>query len=130
MSVSVRSPFCAKIGLVLLFLGSSSLRAQTNATCTFKLFTHNPDFQPNGINDYGTVVGQAFFNPPEGFIRYSGGAVSYFAAPNSASTSFLARNDSGINVGFYSTQGSNSNINKGFILKGSTFTSFVHPKAV
>ena len=33
-------------------------------------------------------------------------------------------------MGFYSTQGSTSNIAKGFILQGSTFTSFVHPKAV
>jgi hypothetical protein len=134
MSASVRSLFRAPIWLVLLVLASLSVRAQTNATCTFKLFTlnssNNPQFQPNGINDYGTVVGQAFFSPAKGFVRYSGGGVSYFAAPNSATTSFLARNDSGINVGYYSTQGANSNISKGFILQGSTFTSFVHPKAV
>ena len=134
MSASRRSLLRAPIWLVLLALASLSLRAQTDATCTFKLFTldssNTPEFQPNGINDYGTVVGQAFFSPPKGFIRYSRGGVSYFAAPNSANTSFLARNDSGINVGFYSSQGTNSNINKGFILQGPAFTSVAHPKAV
>ena len=134
MLASVRSLFCEPIGLALLVLASSTVQAQTNATCTFKLFTlnsaNNPQFQPNGINDYGTVVGQAIFSPAKGFIRYSGGGVLYFAAPNSASTAFNARNDGGINVGYYSTQGANSNIAKGFILQGSTFTSFVHPKAV
>jgi hypothetical protein len=133
MSGSVRL-LVGALALLATVAAPSSAQGQAQATCTFKLFTlnssNNPQFQPNGINAYGTVVGQAFFSPAKGFVRYSGGGVSYFAAPNSATTSFLARNASGINVGYYSTQGANSNINKGFILQGSTFTSVVHPKAV
>jgi hypothetical protein len=134
MSGSFRSLLLSLVLSVFLVLASSAAQAQSQAACTFKLFqlnsSNNPSFQANGVNDYGTVVGQALFSPPKGFIRYAGGGVSYFAAPNSATTSFLARNDGGVNVGFYSTQGANSNISKGFILQGSTFTSFVHPKAV
>lgn len=33
-------------------------------------------------------------------------------------------------MGFYTTQGATSDVPKGFILQGSTFTSFAHPKAV
>ncbi len=127
-----RSVCVALFTSVVLVLISSVGQAQTQASCTFKVFQLNSPngFQANGVNDYGTVVGQAYFSPSKGFTRFSGGGVSYFTAPNSATTSFLARNDAGVNVGFYSTQGPNSNISKGFILKGSTFTSFTHPKAV
>jgi len=135
MSGSCRSVLFALVLSVLsiLIVTSSTVEAQSQASCTFKFFqldSSNTPFEANGVNDYQTVVGQVFTSTSKGFIRYSGGGVSYFAAPNSATTSFLARNDSGINVGFYSTQGANSNISKGFILQGSTFTSFVHPKAV
>ncbi len=118
---------------MLLIVTSATVEAQSQASCTFKFFqlnsSNSPTFEANGVNDYQTVVGRVFTSPAKGFIRYSGGGVSYFAAPNSVTTSFLARNNSGINVGFYSTQGANSNVSKGFILQGSTFTSFVHPKA-
>src|SRR5216683_6106554 len=97
--------------LSILIVPSSTVEGQSQASCTFKFFqlnsSNSPSFQANGVNDYQTVVGQVFTSPAKGFIRYSGGGASYFAAPNSATTSFLARNDSGVNVGFYSTQGAN-----------------------
>ncbi len=111
MSDSIRSPFrsvCAALFTsAVLVLVSCLGQAQSQASCTFKLFQLNSPngFQANGVNDYGTVVGQAYFSPSKGFTRFSSGGVSYFTAPNSATTSFLARNDAGVNVGFYSTQG-------------------------
>jgi probable HAF family extracellular repeat protein len=105
-------------------------QAQTQASCTFKLFPLNPpgkNLSPNGVNDYLTVVGQAAVD--QGFTRFAGGGINYYSVPNSASTYLAARNDSGINVGVYSSQ-SASTIAKGFMLNGSTFTSIVHPKAV
>ena len=110
-----------------LFLCSATFAySQTKASCTFSLF-QAPGLV-NGVNDFRTTVGQSSSNPARGFIRYSGGAVSYFTAPNAASTNFTGRNNGGVSVGFYTTQGTTSA--KGFILQGSTFTSFTHPKAV
>lgn len=100
--------------------------SQTQASCTFSLF-QAPGLV-NGVNDFRTTVGQSSSNPAQGFIRYSGGGVSYFTAPNAASTNFTGRNDGGVSVGFYTTQG--TSISNGFILQGSTFMSFSHPKAV
>ena len=110
-----------------LFLCSATFAySQTQASCTFSLF-QAPGLV-NGVNDFRTTVGQSSSNPARGFIRYSGGAVSYFTAPNAASTNFTGRNGGGVSVGFYTTQG--TSISKGFILQGSTFMSFSHPKAV
>ncbi len=108
--------------------------AQTQASCAFTVFQlHSNADWAYGVNDYGTVVGSAAFsypNPPEkGFIRYSNGSVSFFLAPNAAATRFTWRNDNGASIGVYSTQTA-SNIGKGFMLNGSTFTSIVHPTAV
>ena len=101
---------------------------QTQATCTFTLF--QAPGQVNGVNDFHTTVGQSSSNIQLGFIHFSGGNVSYFSPPNAAATSLNARNDGGVSVGFYSTQGSTSTISKGVIVTGSTFTSFTHPKSV
>jgi hypothetical protein len=107
--------------------------AQTQASCTFNVFQLS-DLQTTvfGVNDSKTVVGEADFasTPSEkGFIRYSGGRVSYYSAPSSAATRFTGRNDAGISIGVYSSL-SASTIAKGFMLSGSTFTSIVHSNAV
>ena len=121
------------VAVVLCFIHGVQTYAQTQASCTFNIFKLN-DLQTTvfGVNDYGTVVGEADFTSPtpeKGFIRYSGGGVSYYSAPNSAGTRFTGRNDSGINIGVYSSQNAIT-IAKGFMLSGSTFTSIVHPNAV
>jgi len=130
MSFSIRSFFYVLIfSALILVLALPAAHAQTQASCTFKLFLLNPsgkNLVPQGINDYTTVVGKA---SGQAFTRFANGGITYYSAPNSASTYFADRNDSGINIGVYSTQ-SNSTIAKGFMLQGSTFTSIVHPKAV
>ena len=112
--------------LVLCSATLSYCQQYQQASCTFNLF-QAPGLV-NGVNDFRTTVGQSSSNPARGFIRYSGGVVSYLTAPNAASTSFTGRNDGGVSVGFYTPQG--TSVSKGFILQGSTFTSFTHPKAV
>ena len=131
MSLTLRSSF---YGLILsaLILGPAlpAAHAQSQASCTFKLFMLNPsgkNLSPKGINSYDTVVGQASVD--QGFTRFSNGGITYYSAPNSASTYFTDRNDNGVDVGVYSSQ-SNSTLAKGFMLHGPTFTSIVHPKAV
>jgi hypothetical protein len=121
----------SSLALTIVLLASAAIaQAQTQASCTFKLFQLNPsgkNLSPNGVNDYSTVVGQSGVD--QGFTRFAGGGITYYSVPNSAGTYFAARNDSGINVGVYSSQ-SALTVAKGFMLKGSTFTSIVHPKAV
>ena len=137
MSKSFQHFLVALAAVTCFALSSALAHGQAVASCTFKLFQlpTGTSFQANGVNDYSTLVGQVFpaagsSAPAKAFIHYSGGSDSYFSAPNAATTSMLARNNSGVSVGFYSTQGSTSNISKGFILQGSTFTSFAHPNAV
>src|ERR1043165_1863617 len=70
-----------------------STQAQTQASCTFKLFLLNPANPTNpaivpdalvGVNAFATVVGTAQVKNfgLRGFTRYSGGGVTYFDAPN------------------------------------------------
>ncbi|HJT68739.1 MAG TPA: hypothetical protein VJ731_00990 [Terriglobales bacterium] len=122
------SPVQAIFATLVICLASLSYsQAQTQASCTFNIF-QAPGLV-NGVNDFRTTVGQSRSNPARGFIRYSGGGVSYFTAPNATSTNFTGRNDAGVSVGFYNTQG--TSIPKGgFILQGSKYTPFTHPKAV
>ncbi len=83
------------------------------ASCTFNLF-QAPGLI-NGVNDFRTAVGQSSSNPAKALIRYSGGSVSYFTAPNASSTSFTGRNDGGVSVGSYTPQG--TTISKGSFCK-------------
>jgi hypothetical protein len=68
-----------------------SVVAQTPATCSFSYFVppapHNVAFEANGINHYGTVVGQASSaTKVVVFVKAAGGAVSYFAMPGETYT--------------------------------------------
>lgn len=88
----------------LLFAPASV--AQTQASCTFKMF--NPpsgfsgDFVPMGINHFNTVVGGAYTsnqNSEKGFTRFSGGSLSLFGAPGALFTQLNKRNQNGVSVG-------------------------------
>lgn len=80
---------------VLLALGTT-VQAQTQASCVFKIFpldtsTSNTASSLGGVNDFGTVVGSRFFphGNIQGLIRYSGGGITYFSAPNGATPTSL-----------------------------------------
>ncbi len=112
---------------VLLALGTT-VQAQTQASCVFKIFpldtsTSNTASSLGGVNDFGTVVGSRFFphGNIQGLIRYSGGGITYFSAPNGGDTNFTNRNDNGISTGYYFNQTSGKET--GFLLNGSRFTS-------
>lgn len=141
MSQSLRSITVAVCLVMLVALGSRA-SAQSQATCKFNFFRvapsdpndpSNPGItRPLGVNDFGTVVGDTTpFNSQRtsGFIRFSGGGVSKFSAPNSIFTSIADRNNSGISIGNFVSQSSAAH-SKGFVLTGSSFTSFTHPKSV
>lgn len=110
--------------LVLCSASVSYSQVQTQASCTFTSFKA-PGLL-GGVNDYRTTVGQSSANPEIGVHPLFKWQRHLFSPPNAGSTSFTGRNDAGVSVGFYTTQG--SSIRKGVILHGSSFTSFSHPK--
>ena len=110
-------------------------QAQTNASCTFHVFTiGNPAsgniFVPQGINKFGTIVGFVDQNNgiDVGFTRFSNGAVSIFKAPNSLDTIIRHRNDQGINTGTFNLPGSTPS-NTGFVKTSSGFQTIKFPGA-
>ena len=56
--------------LIVVVFSIAFSDAQTQATCTFKLLNPVPG-QVNGVNDYGTTVGQDASNYPLGFTVLS-----------------------------------------------------------
>jgi hypothetical protein len=117
--------------LVLVF--TSAAQAQTQASCVFALFPTTMNIpnigtvslEPAGINDFGTVVGQAS-NPnlglgPVGFIRWSNGGISFpLGIPTVQNgTAYLNdRNDNGTSIGFLAGLGN-------ILLNGTTATPIV-----
>lgn len=124
--------------VLLLAMTTVAAQSQTQASCRFKVF-HLPEdvaSSPNGINDYGTVVGLAvdLGGGERGFTRSPGGVVTYYSAPNAyptyrSYTYFTGRNDSGVNVGNYAANFTGA-VQKGFMLSGSHFISIAFPKAI
>jgi hypothetical protein len=107
--------------------------AQTQASCTFKLFLlnsadpNNPAGYVGGVNDWGTVVGVADFGTSSrAFTRYSGGAVSYWLPSGAVFSGFAARNNNGVTAGSYTDSSGQVHA---FLLKGSTVTPVIDPKA-
>lgn len=132
----VSTPFRLIIFTLALISLSTTAIAQTQASCTFKLFDL-PEFTavPRGVNDAGTVVGVAPNDQAsgQGFIRTATGKVMYYCAPGAnctvynSSTYFTGRNDAGVSVGVYNKVNSEQ---EGFMLQASTFTTIQAPDTV
>lgn len=116
--------------------GSTSVaHAQTQASCTFHLFTlassaANPVIYPYGVNDFGTVVGYADFGSKasprfRAFIHYSNGSTRYVVPSGAVSSSFGGRNNAGITTGTYYDS---NNRTHPFLLNGSTISSYPAPR--
>jgi hypothetical protein len=135
MSISRLSSFAVPV-LGILFFQAQTLHAATAASCTFTYFNtpspYNLSVQPNGINNYGTVVGQASSQKKwVGFIRYPNGQISLFSAPNSSGTFLNRKNDAGTSVGYYNVGTGPAPAQAGFILtKSSSFATVKFPHAV
>lgn len=86
-----------------------------------------------GINDYGTVSGSASKGGSPGqFVGatvYSGGGTTFYSAPNSYTTVFSKRNDSGVVVGFYGDTTYAQHYAHGIVLHNSTLAVVNFPGA-
>ena len=121
------------VSVLLLALASS--QAQTAANCTFTYFKtpspYNLSVQPNGINKYNTVVGQASSQSKwTGFIRYSDGSIKLFSVPNSNATFLNRRNVFGTTVGYYNVGTGSAPAQAGLILTNSSYATVKYPGAV
>jgi hypothetical protein len=112
----------------VLFAFGARAPGKTQASCTFKVFpldttSSNTSTSLAGLNDFVTIVGSRNFlrGSSRGLIRYSGGGISYFSAPNGTATSLTDRNNSGTMTGYYFNNSSGKEA--GFLLTGSHFTS-------
>jgi hypothetical protein len=106
---------------VLVLSPVTFLYAQTQASCTFKLF--KPAIA-SGVNDWGTTVGGLNHKAA---IRYAGGGITYFMPPGAVDANFTARNNSGVTVGTYIDALDNV---YSFMLKGTTVTPIRDPKSL
>lgn len=134
--MSVSCLLSATAVLVLLVSIAPLSSAQTKASCQFHSLTAPSGYSfgmMTGINDYGTVVGSANKGSSPGlFIAatvYSSGGVSFYSVPNSYSTGFSQRNDSGINVGAYADFTVPQHNSHGIVLHGSTLVKVNYPGA-
>ncbi len=112
---------CLRLALSVV-LAASAVQAQTKASCTFNFF--KPSGISRGVNDWGTTVGAVKFKAA---IRYVGGGIVYYLPPGALVSSFVGRNNKGVTIGEYGDAAGNRHE---FMLKGSTFTEIVIPKAV
>jgi hypothetical protein len=136
-SLFVLSLFVLLTSSVLLFPAAN---AQTQASCTFKMFRpptgFSGDFLPLGINHYNTVVGQANTQnqvSAKAFIRFSGGGISLFQPKGALYTTLNKRNLSGTSVGQYgrTMTGNNPPLSgtHGLIMTSKSFATLDFPAA-
>lgn len=115
----------------LVAMSMTAAQAQTQASCTFHVFTlkSSPQLFVTGVNDYGTVVGYADFGvnaSPQfrAFIHYSSGSTTYWVPSGAKQSSFGGRNDGGVTTAYYY-----DSLFRGHpvLLKGSTITAIFTP---
>src|SRR5437868_539746 len=107
MLFTLRSSFYALIlSALVLSTALPQAFAQSQASCTFKLFMLNPsgkNLSPKGINNYNTIVGW-YLDAGEGshgFKRYSNGSFVNLNYPGSQYTLATGINDSGTIAGWF-----------------------------
>ena len=115
-------------------IGNTFSNAQTQASCTFTYFSipspYNVSVEPNGINHYNTVVGQASSTSKwKGFIRFSNGEINLYSVPNSTGTILSKRNLNGTTVGYYTTGINGTLPAAGLILTSSSYATLKFPGA-
>lgn len=133
MSVSLcnSAPVRMFIAVLASFVMTCASHAQTQASCTFQQFTlpSSPTVLVNGVNDYGSVVGNAVLGgsaspQTKAFLRYSNGDTMYWLPSGAKQSSFNGRNNNGVTTGAYFDA---SNNHHAFILNGSTMTPITNP---
>jgi probable HAF family extracellular repeat protein len=131
MSKSGSSFLCAFLVAVTVVSLPPDTQAQTQqASCTFHTFSlpSNPQMIfVTGVNDYGTVVGEADFAASpraRAFIHYSGGSTTYWVPSGAKGSGFGGHNDAGVTTGAYTDSSGQPHA---FLLRGSTLTSIARP---
>jgi hypothetical protein len=123
---------CALVVIAWLAVPIGQAQVQ-QAACTFKYFLLNPADPNNpvgyvqGVNDWGTVIGIAEFGTTtKAFAHYPDGGLNYWRPSGAVSSGFIARNNNGVTAGWYTDSSGQSHA---FLLKGSTLTPVMNPKA-
>jgi hypothetical protein len=134
MSLGSRGIYTGILALITMGLFVPA-QGQTQASCQFTTFNNRffvssssgyRFLVPRGINDYGTVVGEAQDDGDfsvRGFSRSSGGGISYYRH-NSTDTFFTDRTNGGVTIGVAGGGqfALGSMTGTPFTLKGSNFT--------
>lgn len=123
-----------KWAIVVVLLAAASALSQTTASCSFTYFTiaspYNLADQPNGIDHYGNVVGQASSATKwVAFTRDTSARVHLFSVPNSSATILNRRNLSGIAVGYYTMSSATGAPAFGLILSPTSYATLKYPGA-
>jgi hypothetical protein len=122
------------IAIIGLFAAPLVCNAQTTASCTFSTFTPPSGYvspAANGINDYGTIVGNVITQPTQysmfshGLIRYSNGSVQVYDYPNATETWLTRRNNSGVTVGYFRDR--TTGHLRGLVKNSSTAVQITYP---
>jgi probable HAF family extracellular repeat protein len=120
------------LAAIILTISVAFAAAQTTASCSFSYFVppapYNVAFQANGINHYGTVVGQTGSTTVERAFVHTSGGTKLFSVPGSNYTALSKRNSAGTSVGFYLPSGSSRQA--GLVLSPSfSFATLNHPSS-
>lgn len=124
-------PFFRFAFLLTMLLTLQGLSFAQTASCTnWTTFTVNGSpTVPNGINSWGTVVGQVDQQSGVfGFIRSSNSLSNTYKVPSSVATWFTRRNYSGVTVGYFLD--SNARHHGLVVSKSGTEATVDYPKAL
>jgi hypothetical protein len=116
---------------------ASSLSQSQTANCTeWNFFDLPAPWAPGslatGINRWGTVTGFGFHSGSAqtfSFVRYKGGGVTSFMAPNADGTFFKKRNRFGVTVGSYDVNTSAGTRTHGLVVSGNNSVTVDYPNA-
>ena len=124
-----------RIALSLALAASAlSAVAQSPANCKITYISQPGNkygLAPEGINQYGTIVGFSNQNAPTNFIRYNDGTFGKITVPGAAYTIAMRRNASGTTVGFYIPTGQKFTFfnGQGFVTANGATTTLKYPGA-
>ena len=108
--------------------------AQTAANCKITYISQPGNkygLAPEGINQYGSIVGFSNQTAPTNFVRYNDGTFGKITVPGAAYTVAMRRNASGTTVGFYIPTGQKYTFfnGQGFVNANGTTTVLKYPGA-
>jgi hypothetical protein len=109
--------------------------AQTPANCKITYISQSGNkygLAPEGINQFGTIVGFSHQNAPTNFIRYNDGTFGKITVAGAAYTVAMRRNSSGTTVGYYIPTGQKNFFTnrQGFLNANGTTSPLKYPNSL